>query len=353
MNKSKLAICIICLCVLSLFVGIFSSLNSSKNNVKNEQKANNTITSTLQKNKILLLKFNGVISSADEKSYFSTATSAQDLVEALDSALKDDSTKGVLIKLNTPGGTVGMSQNIYDAIIRVRKVKPVVISMEDVSASGGYYISAAADRIFAQRGTMTGSIGVIFSTMDIHELLTEKLLIKSNVIKSGKYKDVGSQLRPMSDEEKELLQGIIDDSYNQFLNDITKGRITPYIANNQKDKNGFYNYTSVPSSKLSTETLKKYADGRVFTGSQAYALGFVDGLGDLETAHEAIVKMAKERFHISDKNIPLVQYNKYQSFSEYILNSVNSISGKNLSSEIADYVPNSMKMAKQPLYLWE
>lgn len=166
MEKNKLALIVIMLCVISLFAGAANKITTSlksKEAIKNI--STTKISTSIPKNKITLLKFNGVIDSESANSYFSTYTTAQDIVDALSEIAKDDSVKGVVIKLNTPGGTVGMSQNLYDAILKVREQKPVVISMDDVAASGGYYMSSAADRIFAQRGTLTGSIGVIFSTM--------------------------------------------------------------------------------------------------------------------------------------------------------------------------------------------
>lgn len=374
MEKNKLALIVIMLCVISLLASAADKIATS---LKSKDTNNNIpaakISTSIPKNRITLLKFNGVIDSESASSYFSTYTTAQDIVDALSEIAKDDTVKGVVIKLNTPGGTVGMSQNLYDAIIKVREQKPVVISMDDVAASGGYYMSSAADRIFAQRGTLTGSIGVIFSTMDYHELLAQKLLITPNVIKSGKFKDVGSGLKPMSQEDRALLQNIIDESYDQFVADITKGRIECKkekvdtqldktlkgmgAVNLTPDKENkvacYFEYKSVPKKNLSKENLAQYADGRVFTGTQAYKLGFVDGIGNIDTAHEAASKMAKERFKLSEKTLPLVNYTKSQGIKDYLFNSVKGLSPKKTSLDIEDFVPQSMKMAKQPLYLWE
>ncbi|UKI41595.1 MAG: signal peptide peptidase SppA [Candidatus Melainabacteria bacterium] len=217
-------------------------------------------------------------------------------LKAIKEAQTDNQVKGVVLKINTPGGTVGMSQNIYDAIIRLRKAKPVVVFMEDVAASGGYYIASAADRIVAQSGTLTGSIGVIMSTIDAHQLLQNKLLVEPNVIKSGKYKDIGSQLKKMTDAEKQLLQSIVNDTYNQFIRAIINGRI---------ERNDNY---STPSMQLDMETLTKYADGRIFTGSQAKTFGFIDSNGDLEYATEFAKVMASEKFGVKVKSLNVQNY---------------------------------------------
>ena len=340
-NKNKLAITIIVLCVLSLGVGIKSTLqkNIELSRKDGAQAVKNVFNS---RNRIALIKLDGVIDSSQKASFFSPDTSAQGVIDALEEIKKDNSVKGVILKINSPGGTVGMSQNVYDEIIAVRAVKPVVVAMDDIAASGGYYISSAADRIIAQRGTLTGSIGVIFSSMDIHELLANKLLITPNVIKSGKYKDIGSGLKAMNDDDRALLKNIIDDSYQQFLSDITKGRV------NRHDK------YSAAKRELSVETLKTLADGRVFTGQQAYKYGFVDGLGDINVAQQVVTAMAKERFKLSDKELPLVPYKKCGSLADFFSVTSESLFNKKTGASVLDeYIPVSVKMGRQPLYLWE
>ena len=120
-----------------------------------------------------------------------------------------------------------MSQEIYDAIIKLREEKPVIVSMADVAASGGYYIASAADRIYANPGTLTGSIGVIMETINAKGLLTDKLGIQSEIIKSGQYKDIGNVYRGLTEGEKELLNNLVNNTYNQFLDAIEQGRIIP------------------------------------------------------------------------------------------------------------------------------
>jgi protease IV len=175
-------------------------------------------------------------------------------------------TKGVraiVLDINSPGGSVGAVQELYSQILRVRKEKriPVVALFGDVAASGGYYIAAACDKIVAHPGTLTGSIGVIFSVTNMQGLF-QKVGFKMDPIKSGKHKDIGSPARQMTAEERELMQALIDDAYGQFVGAVAAGR------------------------KLPVETVKPLADGRIFSGTQALQARLVDQLGDSTDAIE-------------------------------------------------------------------
>lgn len=174
---------------------------------------------------------------------------------------ENPSVKAIVLRIDTPGGGVVPSQEIYDAIKRVRNKnnKAVIASMGSVAASGGYYIAAATDRIVANPGTLTGSIGVIMETANIEGLL-QKIGVEGVVIKSGKYKDVGSPLRKMSAEERGLLQAVMDDVHKQFIEAVAEGR------------------------SMELRAAQVLADGRVFTGRQAKEAKLVDELGDLEDA---------------------------------------------------------------------
>jgi len=169
--------------------------------------------------------------------------------------------KAIVLDINSPGGSVGAVQDIYSAIMRAKREtkKPFVARFGDVSASGGYYVASACDKIMAQPGTITGSIGVIFNTSNF-EGLFKKIGYRSEVIKSGKFKDIGSPSREMTQEERRLLQAIIDDSYAQFVEAVASGR------------------------KMTPEKVKLVADGRIFSGRQALKEGLVDYLGDLPDA---------------------------------------------------------------------
>ena len=174
---------------------------------------------------------------------------------------ENPSVKAIVIRIDSPGGGVVPSQEIYDAVKRIRNKnnKAVIASMGSVAASGGYYIAAATDRIVANPGTLTGSIGVIMETANVEGLL-QKIGVEGVIIKSGKYKDVGSPLRKMSADERGLLQAVMDDVHKQFIEAVAEGR------------------------SLELRAAQALADGRVFTGRQAKEAKLVDELGDLEDA---------------------------------------------------------------------
>ena len=185
---------------------------------------------------------------------------AKPIVDKLERYLKSDRIPVIVIRLNTPGGAVEPTQEIYSTILKARaKGKKVVGSLGSVAASGGYYIAAACDTVMASPSTITGSIGVIADFAEFSGLF-KKLGIDLTVVKSGKYKDMGSISRPMTDEEKSMISGVIMDTYDQFVEAVSKGR------------------------GMNPETVRLYADGRVFTGRQAKELGFVDALGTYRDA---------------------------------------------------------------------
>ncbi len=174
---------------------------------------------------------------------------------------ENPSIKAIVLRIDTPGGGVVPSQEIYDAVKRVRNKSnnAVIASMGSVAASGGYYIAAATDRIVANPGTLTGSIGVIMETVNLEGFL-QKIGVEGVIIKSGKYKDVGSPLRKMSAEERGLLQAVMDDVHKQFIEAVAEGRA------------------------MELRAAQVLADGRIFTGRQAKEAKLVDELGDLEDA---------------------------------------------------------------------
>jgi protease-4 len=189
----------------------------------------------------------GIISQSDE------------IIEQLNGFADDDTVRAVVLRVESPGGGVAPSQEIYRAVRELRKKKKVVASLGSVAASGGYLVAVAADRIVANPGTLTGSISAVMHFADLQELM-KKIGIRSAVVKSGKFKDIGSPAREMTDEEKALLQGIVDDIYDQFVATVAEGRQIP---------------------RASVEGL---ADGRIFTGRQALQLKLVDELGGLQEA---------------------------------------------------------------------
>ena len=188
-------------------------------------------------------------------------------VEELKTFADDPLVKAIVIRIDSPGGGVAPSQEIYNAVKRVRREnnKTVVASMGTVAASGGYYIAVATDRILANPGTLTGSIGVIMQMANFQELL-EKIGVKSVVVKTGKFKDLGSPFRPMVEEERQLLESVMNDTLSQFIEAVAEGR------------------------SMDTAEVEQLADGRVFTGRQARSVLLIDEIGDLQDA----IKLAGE-----------------------------------------------------------
>lgn len=192
---------------------------------------------------------------------------SKNAVEEIKDYTKDSSVKAIVLRVDSPGGAVAPSQEIYEEVRKAAGKKTVVVSMGSIAASGGYYISSPATRIFANPGTLTGSIGVIMEIPNIEGLMN-KVGIKTDVIKSGRHKDIASVFRGRSKEEREILQAVLDDVHEQFITAVADGR------------------------KMLPDDVKKIADGRVFTGRQAQKIGLVDELGNLEDAIKAASKLA-------------------------------------------------------------
>lgn len=182
---------------------------------------------------------------------------------------KSPSVKAIVLRIDSPGGGVVPSQEIHDAVIRVRNEdnKKVVASMGTVAASGGYYIAVASDRILANPGTLTGSIGVIMELANLQGLL-KKVGVESIVIKSGRHKDLASPFREMSAEDRKILQAVLDDVHEQFIEAVAEGRALDFMD------------------------VRSLADGRIFTGRQARAARLVDELGNLDDAIQTAADLA-------------------------------------------------------------
>ncbi|MGZ3693286.1 MAG: signal peptide peptidase SppA [Bdellovibrionota bacterium] len=197
---------------------------------------------------------------------------SQKTLKELKELEEDTSVKAIIMRINSPGGAVGPSQEIHDAVLRVRKTKPVVASFESVAASGGFYVAVACEKIVSNPGTLTGSIGVIMDFANLSELYKWAKVDRFN-LKSGKFKDVGSESRPMTADEKELMQNLISNVYEQFLKAVAEGRHLP------------------------VDKVRPVADGRVLSGEQALQVGLVDKMGGMDVA----VDLVKELAHIDAK----------------------------------------------------
>ena len=198
---------------------------------------------------------------------YGVISDSKQVIEQLHDFRDNDSIKALVLRVDSPGGGVGPSQEIYDEVLALDELKPVVVSMGSVAASGGYYVAAAAREIVANPGTITGSIGVIMEFANFQELL-EKIGLSSVVVKSGAYKDIGSPTRDMSAAEREILQDLIDDVHNQFVSSVAEGR------------------------ELDEQAVRSIADGRIFSGRRAMELGLVDSMGNLQAAIDRAAVLA-------------------------------------------------------------
>ena len=237
--------------------------------------------------------------------------SSQKTIKRLIAFRDDASIKAIVLRVDSPGGGVGPSQEIHEEVKKTVAVKPVVVSMGSVAASGGYYISAPANRIIANPGTITGSIGVIMEFTNLQDLF-QKIGLKSVVVKSGKLKDIGSPMRPMTDEDRAILQSLLDDVHQQFIQSVADGR------------------------HLSVAKVKDLADGRIFSGQQAQRLGLVDQLGDLQDAVAAAAKLAG----IQGKPRVVYPPKEKSNFLGYLLNE--SIS--QLRKGVQERIPSGLKL---------
>ena len=192
---------------------------------------------------------------------------SKETLDELKDYVKDTSIKAIVLRIDSPGGGVAPSQEIYEEVRKAVAKKKIVVSMGSVAASGGYYIAAPATKIVANPGTLTGSIGVIMEIPNIESLMN-KIGVKTEVIKSGQHKDIASIFRGIKKEEREILQDVLDNVHEQFIEAVAEGR------------------------KMVHDDVKRIADGRIFTGQQALKVGLVDELGNLEDAMKAAAKLS-------------------------------------------------------------
>ena len=264
---------------------------------------------------IAWIKVRGVIAQDNNSSAFSRPSGASSIAKKIREAGQDDNVQAIVLDINSPGGTVASVQNIYSEILKAKEKKKVVALFRDVAASGGFYIAMAADKIVAEPGTITGSVGVIMQTSNV-EGLFDKIGVKVTPITSGKYKDMGSSFRPMSDAEKAILQDMVNDTYTQFFAAVKAGR---------------------PNVK--PEDLAEYTDGRVFTGQRAYNLGFVDKLGGEEDAR----LLAGELAGLKD---PKVITSRPDGLRELIFSFGSSMENQTLAKQLQTLATPSVS------YLW-
>lgn len=211
---------------------------------------------------------------------------SEEILDYLVAFREEPKIKAIVLRIDSPGGAVGASQEIYDEVRRTNGLKPVVASMGSVAASGGLYVSLGAGKIVANPGTLTGSMGVILKFANL-EGLFDKIGYKNEVVKSGRLKDIGSPSRAMTEEERQMLQGMIDNVQGQFVKAVSESRSLP------------------------EEEVKKIADGRIFSGEQAKDLGLIDQLGNFNDA----VILAAGLAGMKTETMPELIYPKGEDFS--------------------------------------
>lgn len=243
-----------------------------------------------------------------------TIVDARPVLQQIDQFREQGAVKAVVLRINSPGGAVGPSQEIYTELKRLADEKPLVISMGSVAASGGYYLALAGQRLFANPGTITGSIGVIMSFPNYQELMG-KVGVKTEVIKSGPFKDIGSSTRSFSSADRELLQDMINDVHQQFIEAVVQQR------------------------KIPLERLQPFIDGRIFTGRQAQQADLIDELG---TFNDAVRFAAKLAGLGDDPDLIYPEAEKKNLFERYLHSSLSQYLGIELPA----------KKVIGPQYLW-
>lgn len=256
---------------LILFMGLVMKFSTESVTPSKEFQYYEGFVSGTGKDKIVMLPVNGIILSGTHTNIWGLRQEgmAETITQMLKQAKEDEDVKAVLLDIDSPGGSITACDIIHRELLEFKKSgKKIVACMEDVAASGGYYIAAPADKIIAHPTTVTGSIGVIMQLANI-EGLYEKIGFKSVTIKSAEKKDIGSASRPMTEEERMLLQGIIDEMHARFTEIVDEGR-----------------------ENLSIEEVKNLADGSIYTGNQAKLNGLVDEIGYIDDAIETVKKLA-------------------------------------------------------------
>lgn len=312
---------IIGLCVVAVPVGLFAK----RGKPSPDEGVSESSWAVKLSDRIEVISLEGVIADDERESVLSLSRGASSTVRKLEKAGRNKKVKGVLLRINSPGGTVGSSQELNAAVKKLKKQKPVVASMGDIAASGGYYVACATDKIYANPGTLTGSIGVIMSMINIKDL-ADKVGVQPKIVKSGPFKDITSMYRPMTDEERKILQDLIDDSYDQFVTAVSEGR------------------------NLKKEEVRKLADGRVYTGRQALALKLVDKLGSQTDAITELQNLCKKRYGL-EEDLP-VDYGSSDGVLSILLESTAGAL-KPQTSLIEEVLPLSLRSRfyRQPLWL--
>lgn len=273
--------------------------------------------------KIAVLNLDGVIQDLGSSSFLAQGYNHQNFLEQIDKAAEDPFVDAIVLYVNSPGGGVVESAQIHERLEKIKEEydKPFYVSMGGTAASGGYYVSAPADKIYAEAATLTGSIGVIMQNINFTKL-AEKHGVEFNTITSGKHKDILSSSREMTEEERSILQSMIDEMYDDFVGVIVDGR------------------------DMDDKTVRKLADGRVYTGKQAKEVGLVDEIGSFEETVQAI----KEDYNLLNSEVVTYSYEP-TLFQVFGMNVANLFKGNN--SELAE-IMTLLGQSDQPraMYLY-
>lgn len=278
-NKKWIWIGMVVLFIMALMVGILSDVKKGDNAIRGGT------------DYVAVIRIDGAIVGGPRNDVLfgaSGMTTSEQIMYEMEKARKDSRAKAVLIRINSPGGSTGATQEIAEEMDKIKSAgKPIIISMGDTCASAGYWIASKGDYIFANPATLTGSIGVYMEYTNVEELMN-KLGIHSEKIKSGEHKDIMSMYRPMTPEENQMIQQMVDDIYVQFISTVADGR------------------------QMDIEKVKKIADGRILTGKQAMDLGLVDAMGNYYDA----LSYAGGRAGLDGETIPTKKYTSGSSFRE-------------------------------------
>lgn len=262
MKRSIAPLLLMCVALLSFTFGLSGCIKPKINLFPDysEPLREYTLESGEGEGKVLLLPISGVISARSQRGFFSSRPStAQEVKAALDMAREDKDIRAIVLQIDSPGGSATASDMVYNEIVRYREATgvKVIATMMDLAASGGYYVAMGAEKVYAHPTTVTGSIGVIFFTVSIDGLF-KKIGVRAEPVKSGTHKDMGSPFREMTDDERAIFQGMIDEMYTRFVNVVDEGR---------KD--------------LDEAQVRKLADGRIYTAQQALDAKLIDGIAYL------------------------------------------------------------------------
>ena len=278
-NKKWIWIGMVVLFIMALTVGILSDVKKGDNAIRGGT------------DYVAVIRIDGAIVGGPRNDVLFSAsgmTTSEQIMYEMEKARKDNRAKAVLIRINSPGGSTGATQEIAEEMDKIKSAgKPIIISMGDTCASAGYWIASKGDYIFANPATLTGSIGVYMEYTNVEELMN-KLGIHSEKIKSGEHKDIMSMYRPMTPEENQMIQQMVDDIYAQFISTVADGR------------------------QMDIEKVKKIADGRILTGKQAMDLGLVDAMGNYYDA----LSYAGGRAGLDGETIPTKKYTSGSSLRE-------------------------------------